>query len=110
MLLRGAECYHERAGAADDDDDTVVHDARLSVTEPAQRVFMSMREVEAFWDAQARHISNVCSVDMGLARYLLKEHGHETDRAIQAYLLHVRPQLERSCTPRLALAAWIAIM
>jgi hypothetical protein len=58
----------------------------------SQQVFASMKEVEAFWDSQARQISSVCAVDIGLARYLLKEHGHDSDRAVRAYLVHVRFQ------------------
>lgn len=57
---------------------------------PAPTVFRSMREVEEFWNEQARYVSDVCSIDDGYARQLLKEHGHDTDAAIQDFLVNVR--------------------
>lgn len=58
---------------------------------PAPLVFSSMHEVEAFWDEQSRYVSDVCSIDDGSARQLLKEHGHDADAAIQDFLVNVRP-------------------
>lgn len=53
-------------------------------------IFCSMHEVEAFWDEQTRYVSDVCSIDDGSARQLLKEHGHDADAAIQDFLVNVR--------------------
>ena len=56
----------------------------------APMVFHSMHEVEAFWNEQARYVCDVCSIDDGYARQLLKEHGHDADAAIQDFLVNVR--------------------
>jgi hypothetical protein len=73
------------AGAEDDDADTAAPMAPV--------VFSSMQEVEAFWDQQALYVSSVCSVDVTVARNLLKEHGHDADAAIQGHLVNVRCSL-----------------
>ena len=54
-------------------------------------VFSSMQEVEGYWNQQALYVSSVCSVDVSMARNLLKEHSHDTDAAIQGYLVAVCP-------------------
>ena len=78
------------AGASEEDDAT---ELPAAVARATPVVFASMQEVEAFWDQQALHVSGVCSVELTLARKLLKEHGHDVDAAIQGYLVHVRHDL-----------------
>ena len=74
------------AGISEDDDVEVP-----APTRSAPVVFASMQEVESFWDQQAHYVSNVCSVDVAMARGLLREHHHDVDAAIQGFLMNVRP-------------------
>lgn len=86
-MLRGAVSCEEDA------DDEEEESASPS---PGPVVFCSMHEVEAFWDEQSRYVSDVCSIDDGSARQLLKEHGHDADAAIQDFLVNVRWTYEPS--------------
>ena len=76
------------SGAGNSEDD----DAETSVpaTRAAPVVFSSMHEVEEFWDQQAHYVSDLCKVDVTVARNLLKEHGHDIDAAITNCLVNVR--------------------
>lgn len=80
-MLHGAVSCEEDADDEEEDSGS---------TSPAPVVFCSMHEVEAFWDEQSRYVSDVCSIDDGSARQLLKEHGHDADAAIQDFLVNVR--------------------
>lgn len=89
-----ARVDHVSAGISEDEDVEVP-----APTRSAPVVFASMQEVEAFWDQQAHYVSSVCSVDVPLARSLLREHHHDVDAAIQGFLMNVcfRLLLEAHC-------------
>ena len=80
----------QRHAVASNDDEDVEEGcdyALGSLTTP--QVFSSMQEVEEFWDAQARHLCSVCSLDMATARRVLTNHAHDVDAAIRSCLLKV---------------------